>query len=294
MKKAKAIFSAIAVSVIVFSRGTHSYGLDYCDSLTYVISGDKAIITGYTGNDEVINLPSKIEGYPVTEIRENAFYKCGSLKKIIVPKSVCQIGRYAFFKCTNLETAEINGGALQIPEGLFFGCESLENLSLKISPSVIGDYAFYGCRSLKEFNVPLSVSEIGESSFAECSDLSKITFGRNLKNIKAYAYYNCTSLEKINLPENLLSIGDHAIGFSESGILENITITGISDSIAEHYAKDSGIKFQNRVRYKSQSTVNISDISNFITWLSFALIYALGMIIIISNLKRAKRDPGIG
>lgn len=290
MKKIKFMIPAFAISAITFLNGFNVYGSEYCDSITYIVSEKEVVITGYTGNPVIINLPSQIDGLPVTEIRENAFYKCGTIKEVIIPKSVSVIGRYAFYDCTSLENIEINGSADQIPEGIFCGCEKLENVSLNISPSTIGDYAFFGCRSLKEFKLPSSVTDIGSYSFAECSELSEISIGRKLKNIEEYSFYDCEALEKINLPESLLSIGQHAIGFSENGISDNITITGISDSIAEHYAKNSGIKFQSRIRYKSDSVINGSAISKFFTWFSFAIVYILLMIALISGAKRRKPD----
>lgn len=290
MKKLKYVISALAVSVMAFGSGFSAHALDYCGSLTYIVSGNGAVITGYKGSPEVIDLPSQIDGVPVTEIRENAFYKCGTLKKIVIPESVSKIGNYAFFECTSLETAEINAGITAVPEGAFYGCESLENISLNTGVTAVEDYAFFGCRSIEEFDFPVGVTDIGAYSFAGCTGLNEVKLSGKLKNIEPYSFYNCESLDRINLPESLLSIGQYAIGFSDSGVSETVTITGISDSIAEYYADSSGVKFKSRIYYENSSIMSEKTAAGLFGWLAFAIVYALLMCIIISKSKQRKQQ----
>lgn len=287
MKKLKLIISALAVSLLTLGNGFSAGALDYCGSLTYIVSGNEAVITGYKGNPEIIDLPSQIDGMPVTEIRENAFYKCSSLKEIDIPQSVSKIGNYAFFECTSLETASVSADIPAIPEGAFYGCESLKNVSINADIVSVEDYAFFGCRSIEEFDFPMSVTDIGAYSFAGCSALSGVSLKGKLQKIEPYSFYNCVNLEKINLPESLLSIGQYAIGFSDSEVSENITITGISDSIAEHYADSSGVKFRSRIYYENRSLINLQTASGFLEWLAFAVVYFLLMYIIL-KMKQIK------
>lgn len=289
MKKLRFVISAIAVSVMALGNSFSTHALDYCGSLTYIVSGNEAVITGYKGSPEVIDLPSQIDGVPVTEIRENAFYKCSTLKVIVIPESVSKIGNYAFFECTSLETAEINAGIPTIPEGAFYGCESLENISLNTNITSVEDYAFFGCRSIEQFDFPVSVTDIGAYSFAGCSGLTDVKLSGKLKNIEPYSFYNCVSLKKINLPESLLSIGQYAIGFSDSGVSETVTVTGISDSIAEYYAESSGLKFKSRIYYENSSIINAKTAAGLFGWLAFAIVYALLMYIIILKSRQRKR-----
>lgn len=285
MKKLRFIFSAFAVSIVMLSGGIRSDAMEHYGTLTYIQTENEAIITGCTGSPETLEVPEQIDGLPVTEIRENAFYKCTSLKRAFIPESVSKIGRYAFFGCTALESAEINGSAQLIPEGLFYGCSNLDKVTLNSSPTVIGDYAFFGCDSITSFEIPLSVTDIGTYCFADCKSLSRVDFGYKLQNIGQYAFYNCQALENIVLPENILSIGQFAIGFLENGMPSNITITGAEDSIAGHYAGSNGIRFKNRIRYTNGSSINIVSASGFLTWMSFATVYFLLMYVTLSRRK---------
>lgn len=289
MKKLKLTFTMAVIFIMTFTSSLKASCLDYCKLIQYSISEDGAIITGFTGKPEILDLPSAIDGKPIIEIRENAFYKCETLKKISIPKSVSSIGHHAFYGCTSLESVEIDGNIQQLPEGLFYGCENLESVDLKIQPSSLGSYAFYGCRSLSEFIVPSSVTDIGGYCFGECLRLNKVTLNGSLKNIEEYAFYNCANLEKINLPETLLSIGQRAIGYSENGKSDTITITGLTDSIAENYAVTNEIKFRSRVRYTNPDKISDTFISQFFTWLSFAIVYILIMTALLTGAKSKRK-----
>lgn len=293
MKKLKLTFTIAVIFIMTITGSLKASCLDYCKLIQYSISHNEAVITGFTGEPEILDLPSVIDGKPVTEIRENAFYKCETLKKISIPKSVSLIGHHAFYGCKSLESVEINGNIQQLPEGIFYGCENLESVDLNIQPSALGSYAFYGCRSLSEFTVPSSVINIGGYCFGECLRLNKVTLNSSLKNIEEYAFYNCANLEKINLPETLLSIGQQAIGYSKNGRSETITITGSTNSIAENYAVTNEIKFRSRVRYINPDKISDNFISQFFTWLSFAIVYILIMTVLLTGTKsKRKKTPG--
>lgn len=289
MKKIKLTFTIAVIFIMTFTGCFKASCLDYCKLIQYSISSDGAVITGFTGKPEILDLPSSIDGKPVIEIRENAFYKCVTLKKISIPESISSIGHHAFYGCTSLESVEINGNIQQLSEGIFYGCENLESVDLKMQPSVLGSYAFYGCRSLSEFTVPSSVTNIGSYCFGECLRLNKVILSSSLKNIEEYAFYGCTALEKINLPETLLSIGQRAIGYSENGRSDTIAITGLTGSIAENYARANEIKFRSRVRYINPDKISDTFISQFFTWLSFAIVYILIMTALLTGTKSKRK-----
>lgn len=286
MNKLKFIIPMLTLSVTALSGNIQAQAADYCNTVTYIVSDDKAVITGYKGCPDILELPSQINGIPVTEIRENAFYRCESLKKVVIPESVCSIGHYAFYNCTSLETVEINGCSSKIPEGMFYGCKNLKTVDINTSPTVIDDFAFFGCSSISDYNIPLSVTDIGKYSFADCTKLSHILLNNKLKNIGSYAFYNCTDLKKLSLPDSLLSIGRYAIGFSDSSINDDMTITGSQDSVAGHYAKNSGVKFRNRVRWDSTNSMKLFEMmSGILAWAVYAAVYVLFMIAVLKRKK---------
>lgn len=67
----------------------------------YVQEGANAVITGYTGQDETLVIPSKIDGLPVTAIGDNAF-QSKHLKTVVVADGITKIGWFAFRDCPAL------------------------------------------------------------------------------------------------------------------------------------------------------------------------------------------------
>ena len=62
---------------------------------------DSGTITGYTGEGGDVEIPSTIDGVPVTSIDEYAFFQ-SSVKSVIIPDSVTSIGNRAFQACFDL------------------------------------------------------------------------------------------------------------------------------------------------------------------------------------------------
>ena len=67
----------------------------------YEVENGSAILTGYTGDDTELTLPSFIDGYAVTEIADDAFVS-DTLKAVVIPEGVKKIGWFAFKNCSAL------------------------------------------------------------------------------------------------------------------------------------------------------------------------------------------------
>ena len=65
------------------------------------------IITKYCGQESDVVIPSEIDGKKVSEIGEEAFANCESLKNVIISDGITIIGDYAFINCPNLESIKI-------------------------------------------------------------------------------------------------------------------------------------------------------------------------------------------
>ncbi len=59
---------------------------------TYSLSNEKAVITKYDGNEETVNVPEVLDGYPVEGIGNYAFQDNSSVKTVNIPSSVKSIG----------------------------------------------------------------------------------------------------------------------------------------------------------------------------------------------------------
>jgi len=61
-----------------------------------------------------VEIPSEIDGVPVTTIGSNAFAQCDNLKIITLPESVSSIGRHAFAYCENLRKIAVENPDCEI------------------------------------------------------------------------------------------------------------------------------------------------------------------------------------
>src|SRR5262245_48446343 len=68
----------------------------------YTTNQGMVTITGYTGTNGIVTIPSTIVGLPVASIANFAFYQKFILTNVTIPDSVTNIGSYAFFNCRRM------------------------------------------------------------------------------------------------------------------------------------------------------------------------------------------------
>jgi hypothetical protein len=110
----------------------------------------------------------------VETIGEDAFYRCPSLKRVIIP-GVTAVDRAAFFGCEALTDVE---------------CDKLET---------IGGSAFRLCKSLRCVKMP-SIEIVEGFVFDHCENLTDVTFGNKLERFGRSVFYNCLNLRRITIP----------------------------------------------------------------------------------------------
>ncbi len=226
----------------------------------YTISNNEVTITGYKVNPTSAEIPSEIEGYPVTSIGKSAFVGCVRLVSIRIPDSVKTIAN-----------------------GAFSGCGSLTSITIPNSVTSIGDFAFSNCTSLTNITIPSSVTSIQYNPFTGCSNLASITVSssnpvydsRNncnaiiktstntliggckntiipdsVTSIGSYVFNDITGLTDITIPDNVTSIGSSA--FNGCSNLNNITIpsgvTRIGEFAFNHCSSFTSITIPNGVK----------------------------------------------
>lgn len=91
----------------------------------YAVNEARVEITGSRGRDTVFTIPAQIEGYPVTGIGKKAFLGNKSVKKIVLPDTIRQIGDWAFACCAKLTKLTLPYRKLELGQGIFRDCFSL-------------------------------------------------------------------------------------------------------------------------------------------------------------------------
>ncbi|MBR1549885.1 MAG: leucine-rich repeat domain-containing protein [Bacteroidales bacterium] len=142
----------------------------------------------YAGNKPVGDLviPEKVtfEGveYDVSEIGENAFYRCDSLSSVTAPL-VGRVGTQAFCGCTGLKNIML-GVKYVGREGAYVYCFE------------IGEGAFAYCRSIEWLTLSADVRKIGISAFSMCGGLKKVSMTAEVERLcDAMTFFGCPLMQ---------------------------------------------------------------------------------------------------
>ena len=174
---------------------------------TYTIdekTGD-ATIYSYTGKSATVEIPSELDGHVVRKIKSSAFSDNTSIRKVVIPSTMQEVGDWAFTRCSNLTTVELQPGT---------------------TGATIGYNCFLDCTALREITIPGNYLVIGERAFVDCVGLKKVIYEGNSsivanRQIKKSAFENCSNLTEVQLPQMLYSIGEDAFKGTE---IVNLTI----------------------------------------------------------------------
>ncbi len=199
-------------------------------------------ITGYSGSETDLVIPSQLDGKDVISISDYAFKGCESIKSIEIPATVNWVGYLS--GCTGLEeirVAEGNtkyksvDGVLLSRDGktlyLYPRAKVSDHYATPYGVETISDSAFKSCTGLNEVEIRDDVTALGTYIFSD-SSVKKITLGDGLSQIRQYALRNCDQLEELVIGKNVTYLDVDAI---TSKSLKELTIPA-SVSRIEMYA----------------------------------------------------------
>ena len=219
------------------------------DGISYSLEGSYYTVSGYSGTEENVVVPSYHNDTPVKKIGERAFCYNGNVliksvsvgygvetidtysfmggttsrqingvyqpfdvgpEVVSLPDSVTTINCYAFWSSYNLKSVNIPAGVTTLKQGTFGFCTSLTSLTIPETViSIEGTETFAGC-AFESISLPSGITVINPYVFRYCTALKNITIGPNIKSIKYDAFQGCTGLTEIYLPSTVQTIEGNA------------------------------------------------------------------------------------
>lgn len=196
-------------------------------------------ITKYKGTMTDVKIPSKIKGYPVKEIGEEAFagehyidengkeYDGGlNVESIVIPEGVEKLGRAAFIQCNKLKSVKFPSTIKYVGEMLFYSkyssgsnrnIDTVEFPSTKafidyVSTAYVTSYQPYmHTNSLDDvFNRYALPNQCPYNLVINGKVLKHITIPEGMTELKNNFFYNCKSIESVTLPDGMETIGRYA------------------------------------------------------------------------------------
>ncbi len=258
----KIVFGIFAAVFLLMTVVFKAYGAEK-DDLEYSIIGGEAVIVGFKGEPTEVEIPDFIGCYPVTEIRDNAFCNCTSLKRMTLPDTLMKIGHHSFYGCYSLKSAELPEGLAEIGEGCFCGCTGLTSASIPDTLEILPDSCFRACTSLREIKLPDQLKEIGNFCFAGCTSIEKAETGEKLLSVGERAFFMCGRLKSLYIPPVCKQIGSQAVGYTCDGNIvlrqRELLVKGSKGSVAERYAEENGFRFYEAEKASEAFSVTGTD-----------------------------------
>ena len=226
----------------------------------------------------------------ITEIPENAFSNCTSLKTVKLPSTVTkiaddafadckkleeiqglsnckisEIGTDAFAGCYNLKTFDLSSATITaLPDSLCNNMYAVTTVRLPKTLTSIGTSALEGCKKLEEITgiSDCKLTSIGANAFASCSALKEVDLSKSsFTALPASAFAKDTALTSVKLPDSLTEIGEKAFvgcGAMEKIDLSNTKLTTIGKNAMAEMNDLMYINLPDTVKNVGQSAFDIS------------------------------------
>lgn len=202
-----------------------------------------------------------------------AFFKNESLVTVKLPESITEVGEDIFGDCKTLRGVKLPEGVSRINKEAFYGCSILETINFPAKLTSVGDNAFSLCSKMELDNLPSSLLHVGQSAFCYVplkalkldrkveigagafsnTPITEIEMATPCDSILGETFSNCPNLTKITIGEGLKYIGYNA--FSNSPIKEANLPSTLRDISSNAFRGSSYCPFindiqpENHIRY---------------------------------------------
>lgn len=202
-----------------------------------------------------------------------AFFKNESLVTVKLPESITEVGEDIFGDCKTLRGVKLPEGVSRINKEAFYGCSILETINFPAKLTSVGDNAFSLCSKMELDNLPSSLLHVGQSAFCyvplkalkldrkveigagafSYTPITEIEMTTPCDSIREGTFRGCPNLTKITIGEGLKYIGYNA--FSNSPVKEANLPSTLRDISSNAFRGSSYCPFindiqpENHIRY---------------------------------------------
>ncbi len=208
---------------------------------------EDGVLVSYEGYDEVVTVPDG-----VMKIGEGVFRYNDTVKKVILPEGITEIGASAFAG-SSIEEINFPQSLEYVDEHAFSGSALKTVTAPECLEFESGRFAFRGCANFGENEgllivgnvlvdgsgvnpvdgvliIPEGITVIATDAFNyEKTGIYKVILPEGIKSIGDGAFFFATNLKEINFPESLTYIGEHSFyhtGFDKVTIPDGVTYIG--------------------------------------------------------------------
>lgn len=189
----------------------------------------------------------------VTEIDEQAFISCDSLKVIKVRKGNnvydSRKGCNAIIESATGRLLRGSEGTTIVPDGVkvisscaFYGSK-IKKIKLPSSLETIERGAFTECKELKKLVIPGSVRKIHYEILMD-SGVEEVIVENGVEEIPEYAFFECPKLRYVSLPESLKEFGRYGAVFVDCPELVRVDV----DKDNEYYYSNGQVLVDKRTK----------------------------------------------
>ena len=189
----------------------------------------------------------------VTEIDEQAFISCDSLKVIKVRKGNkvydSRKGCNAIIESATGRLLRGSEGTTIVPDGVkvisscaFYGSK-IKKIKLPSSLETIERCAFVCCKELKKLVIPGSVRKIHYEILMD-SGVEEVIVENGVEEIPQYAFFECPKLRYVSLPESLKEFGRYGAVFVDCPELVRVDV----DKDNEYYYSNGQVLVDKRTK----------------------------------------------
>ena len=260
-------------SIVSVGTEDYRYGSCYYREITLIINGQEVSgMTLYSCEEEVeeVIIPEEVNGRPVVAIglgtlsySAPAFSYNKSIKRVVIPETVCFIGMGAFSECSELTDLSLPASVKWIISLAFDGCPGLKEI--RVTPDMkLEVFSLGGAIKLEKVILEEGVTFFPK--FTDCETLTEITIPSTITHLGLDAsgcddpYFNGSAITFLEVPEGVTFMcGNLMVDSIIESIVIPTTLTDYEDSTFSSPALKRGF-FRGTKEQCPQGLIHIFDV----------------------------------